>query len=73
MRLRNRVIAEDALDHTALLPAELMHMMASFLSQQDVAAASMVCKNWSRVLRAGKWWCFWGLHAAGDAGCLRPM
>lgn len=64
MRLRNRDIAEqrasskavvkDGLDYTDCLPGELMQMLAGLLRQEDVARASMVCKSWARVFRAGE-------------------
>lgn len=64
MRLRNRDIAEqrasskavvkDGLGCTDCLPGELMQMLAGLLIQEDVARASMVCKSWARVFRAGE-------------------
>jgi hypothetical protein len=38
-----------------ILPGEIMSMLAArFLCQEDVAAASMTCQSWARVLRAGE-------------------
>jgi len=37
-----------------LLPPELLQLVGGTLSSQDMAAASLVCKLWSRSLRGGK-------------------
>lgn len=65
MKLRNRAITTEQqsskqpstsanADHTEGLPEELLQLLSSFLIQEDVISASMVCKHWAKVLRAGE-------------------
>jgi hypothetical protein len=47
--------ATEANAELDILPGEIMSMLAArYLSQEDVAAASMTCQCWARVLRAGE-------------------
>lgn len=50
---QNKGKGEDEVDNVFGLPPELMHMLAERLSLEDLAAASMACRSWSKLLRAG--------------------
>jgi len=50
---QNKAKGEDEVDNVFGLPPELMQMLAERLSLEDLAAASMACSSWSRILRAG--------------------
>lgn len=51
-------VAAEANAELDVLPGEIMSMLAArFLGQEDVAAASMTCQAWARVLRAGEELC----------------
>lgn len=68
MKLRNRAITAEQhsskqpkqpatiadVDHTEGLPEELLQLMGNYLIPEDVAAASMVCRHWAQVFRAGE-------------------
>ena len=63
----------EAAEINSLLPEEMLRMIFSYLPPEDLKAAVLVCKLWSRVGQAPGLWSWLTFHAWNNEAVLEQM